>query len=123
MTDVASALARSLADAGIPVVGSERGATASHAFAIDAAAHGGGRAGALHLRRANLLASAIGLPEDAGAGIRIGVNEIVRRGVTVHDTAELADLVARALVSRRPEALAAETTAFRGRFVDVRFAR
>ncbi len=123
MIDVAAALARDLAGAGVPVVGVERGATASHAFAIDAAAHGGGRAGALHLRRANLLASAIGLPGDAGAGIRLGVNEIVRRGVTARETAELADLVARALVSRRPEALAAETTAFRSRFVDVRFAR
>jgi glycine hydroxymethyltransferase len=131
MVGVARALARHLADRGVPVVGADTahddGAelTDSHAFALDARGHGGGSAGAHHLRRANLLTSAIGLPGDGpggGGGIRIGVNEMVRRGMTTADVADLADLVVRGLVSPRPERVAGEVTAFRRRFAGVRFA-
>jgi glycine hydroxymethyltransferase len=123
MVDVARSLSERLADDGVPVVVTDRGPTESHALAVDARRHGGGRAAALHLRRANLLTSAIGLPADAAGGIRLGVNEIVRRGVEVDDVPELADLVARALMARDPGRLAAETTGFRRRFGAVRFAR
>ena len=48
---------------------------------------------------------------------------IVRRGVTVVDVPELADLIARALVTPDPERVAGATAAFRSRFGEVRFAR
>jgi glycine hydroxymethyltransferase len=63
--------------------GSERVATRSHQFAFDVSARfAGGHEAALHLRRANVLASAIGLPGRGGVGLRLGVPEMVRWGLT-----------------------------------------
>lgn len=116
MVSSAAALAESLASLDVPVHG---GGTESHAFAVDAAAWGGGHAAALGLRQANLLTCAIGLPHDLGAGLRIGTNEVVRWGMTSADMAELADLIARGLAD--PAATAADVTAMRSRFTHLHF--
>ena len=49
-------------------------------------------------------------------GLRIGTPEITRFGVTPKDVLEIADLLARALMSNDPESLAKETAALRKRF-------
>ena len=69
-----------------------------------------------HLRKVNLLTSAIGLPSDDGAGLRIGTNETVRWGMTTQHMAELGSMVARAIEHREPESMAEEVTEFRKRF-------
>ncbi|MEL6476230.1 MAG: aminotransferase class I/II-fold pyridoxal phosphate-dependent enzyme [Pseudomonadota bacterium] len=98
--------------------------TRSHQFAIEAARWGGGQAMAVHLARANLLTCGIGLPiapvPGDMNGLRLGTPEIVRRGMTSADMGGLARLIARAL-GPEPEAVAAEITAFRQPFQDVRF--
>ena len=131
MIETARALAGELAERGVLVWKAPAGATASHAFAIDVGPDGG-HATARHLRRANLLISAIGLPHDAGAGVRVGTNEAVRRGMGVDDMPEVADLMARALAVHDDEtsagddvlaAVAAEVSALRRRFTGVHFTR
>jgi glycine hydroxymethyltransferase len=124
----ARALAEALAARSLPVFASEHGATASHQFALRAAAFGGGQAAARRLRRANLLASGIGLPEAEMSGdlngLRLGTCEIVRWGMTVDDMEELAGFIARTLTGNEtPEAVAKDVTAFRRRFDRVHFVR
>ena len=76
---------------------------------------------AQHLRKAGFLASAIGLPTESGEGLRMGTPELVRRGVTPADCAQIAALIAEALATDAPETVAARTKALRGRFTGVAF--
>ena len=123
MVATAQRLANALTDRDVPVHRPPTGepATSSHAFALRAPDDDGHTA-ARRLRRANLLTSAIGLPDDANAGVRIGTNEVVRWGMAATDMPELADLLARAWhTTDAAEDLAAETTSFRRRFTQVRY--
>ncbi len=124
MQRTALALAQALDAAGMPVFAKARGFTRSHQLVIEAARFGGGQTAAKRLRRANLLACGIGLPlpEVPGDnnGLRLGVPEIVRLGMDAADMPELADLIARALTGD-PEPVAAEVTAFRGRFIGLHY--
>jgi glycine hydroxymethyltransferase len=127
MRDTARALSAALAARGVPVFRVATGFTTSHQLAVEAAAFGGGQAMARLLRRANLLASGIGLPlppvEGDMNGLRLGTNELTRRGMTTDHMPDLADLVARVLVAGAPpEAVAADVTAFRQPFTGVHFA-
>jgi glycine hydroxymethyltransferase len=128
MAETARALARHLADRGLAVFETSRGATQSHQFAILAAKHGGGQAAAKRLRAANILTCGIGLPvaEVAGDmnGLRLGTCEIVRWGMTADDMPDLAALIARGLAGNEaPEDVAADVTAFRRRFDRLHFMR
>jgi glycine hydroxymethyltransferase len=118
MVATAAALAGALDGHGIAPFATVDGPTTSHQFAVRAEVWGGGHTTAVRLRRANLLASAIGLPD--GEGLRLGTPEIVRRGMTPPEMPELAELIARALTSD-PDTVAADVTAFRGRFGGVAF--
>jgi glycine hydroxymethyltransferase len=126
MVAAAQALAHHLDAAGVPVHAPDDGpATVSHAFALDAGGRGGD-AVSRALRRTNVLASGIGLPHDAGAGVRIGTNEIVRWGMGVEHMPRLAELVARAWHAVGDDGVlhdvAADVTAFRRRFGAIRYA-
>ncbi|HMO07017.1 MAG TPA: aminotransferase class I/II-fold pyridoxal phosphate-dependent enzyme [Paracoccaceae bacterium] len=127
MVDLARALAAALAAEGLPVFAADRGATASHQFALQAAAFGGGQAASKVLRRAGFLACGIGLPgaevEGDMNGLRIGTPELVRRGVTPADAPALARLIAEGLRSNRPEDVAPRTAALRARFTGLHFLR
>jgi glycine hydroxymethyltransferase len=127
MVDLAQALAAALAAEGLPVFAAERGATASHQFALRAAGFGGGQAASKVLRRAGFLACGIGLPgaEVAGDmnGLRIGTPELVRRGVTPADAPSLARLIAEGLHADRPEDVAPRTAALRARFTGLHYVR
>ena len=127
MVSVARALATALAAQGLPVFAAGRGATTSHQFAIAAAGFGGGQAASKTLRKAGFLACGIGLPlaDVAGDlnGLRIGTPELVRRGVTEDDAPELARLIAAALRSNDPAALAPEVGALRRTFDQLHFIR
>ena len=126
MVATARALADSLVDLDIPVFRTGKGITASHQFAIEAAAFGGGQAAAKKLRHANVLACGIGLPiagvEGDMNGLRFGTPEIVRWGMTVEDMPALASLVARGLRGiESGERVAADVAAFRRRFRELHF--
>ena len=123
MADTASALAAALEQHGLPVFRTGRGPTTSHQLAVDASDWGGGHAAAQRLRIANLLASAIGLPDRTpGAGLRLGTPEIVRFGMTAGDMPELAGLIVDGLRGD-PAAVAPRASAMRRRFPTVHFVR
>ena len=123
MVSHATALARGLADHGLPLFTTAQGPTTSHQFALDAEGWGGGHAAALRLREANILTCAIGLPGRAGmAGLRFGTPEVVRWGMSEGDMTIIAGLVARAL-NGDPRKVAAETTDLRRRYDAIRFIR
>ena len=123
MVSTAAALAGELHHLGLPVFAAEQGFTQSHQFAIDAKQWGGGHEASLILRRANLLACAIGLPNQSDmAGLRIGTPEMVRWGMTPEHMPELAALIAAGL-RVAPESVAPATSAFRRRFTGLHFIR
>lgn len=119
MVDVSVQLAAALAAAGADVYEAGGRHTRSHAFALRAGERGGG-ACARHLREANLLTCAIGLPAGGDAGIRIGTNEMVRWGMGVADVDELADLIVRGL-GDDPASVAVDVAAFRKRFANLHY--
>lgn len=126
MIETAAALATGLIDRGLPVFQGARGATHSHQFAIAAHQWGGGQRAARQLRRANLLASGIGLPTEPVVGdmngLRIGTPELVRLGMKPADMDDLASLIADGLSSGADLAgLAAQVTRWRSRFTGVHF--
>jgi glycine hydroxymethyltransferase len=94
-------LALELADAGLYVLGAERGFTESHHVALDARMHGGGKAAAARLARSGLLLSEIGIPRDGAGGLRIGTQSITRQGFAEEDMAAIAAAFADVLLRDR----------------------
>jgi glycine hydroxymethyltransferase len=128
MAATAKALGEALVERQVPVFARDRGITASHQFAIEAAPYGGGQAAAKRLRAVNILSCGIGLPLPAVAGdvngLRLGTPEIVRFGMTPGDMPELAGYIAEGLNGSRPAgAVAKDVTAFRSRFRELCFMR
>lgn len=106
--DNAQELARALHERGFAVAGHDGEFTRSHHVAVDAAPLGGGAAAAMLLGEAGIYLSGIGLPwqrpDEGLRGLRIGTQEITRRGFTRTDMVDIADLAARALIKREPPA-------------------
>ena len=127
MVALSVALAAALTEQGMPVFTTERGATASHQFALEAAAVGGGQTAAKKLRRAGFLSCGIGLPRAPVPGdvngLRFGTPELARRGMQVADMDRLASLIAEALRSNAPETLAPRVAAWRLEFGGLHFIR
>lgn len=120
MAETSVALAKALADEGLPVFSTAQGHTASHQFALEAAGFGGGQAASRTFRKAGVLACGIGLPiapvQGDLNGLRFGTPEIVRWGMTAEDMPRLARLIANALCSNAPKAMAEETARWRAEF-------
>ena len=118
MAATAKALAEALDARGLPVFAKARGFTRSHQLAIVAAPWGGGQAAARRLAQGGLLACGIGLPIEALPGdvngLRLGVPEIVRLGLTPADMPLLAQWIVRALAGEG-EAVRGEVKALRAR--------
>jgi glycine hydroxymethyltransferase len=128
MAETARALAEALHARGVPVFARDRGMTASHQFAVEAGAFGGGQTAAKLLRQANILSCGIGLPiapvDGDANGLRIGTPEIVRWGKTPQDMPELAGFIADVLKgTRAAQSVAPEVTAFRRRFTKLHHMR
>jgi glycine hydroxymethyltransferase len=126
----AGALAEALAAEGVRVfhTPARGGFTASQHVAIEAWRYGGGNAASRQLARANLLMSSIGLPGPAvpgdANGIRIGTQEVTRRGCTPDDMSAIARLIARVLThGEAPERVADDTIALRAGFGPLCFVR
>jgi glycine hydroxymethyltransferase len=115
----ARTLAAALQDEGLDVAGADRGFTASHHVAVDVAALGGGRAAMDRLAAAGIYLSAIGLPwqrpDEPDRGLRLGTQELVRRGFGADRIRGIATLMADVLLRghdpRTVRAAAAELAA------------
>ncbi|WP_109473916.1 serine hydroxymethyltransferase [Ornithinimicrobium cavernae] len=126
MVELAGALAGDLHARGLEVFGHASAPTESHQFAVRAQPWGGGQQAAARLRRANLLACGIGLPdtpvEGDVNGLRLGTPELARIGMQVSDMPRLADLIERGLQpSVDPATVAPEVSAWRSEFTGVHY--
>lgn len=94
----ARALGAALSEHGIPLLGESFGFTESHHLAVDVRGLGGGPEASRLLAAAGIYSSPALLPlgDDAFAedGLRLGTQEITRRGVQGGELTEIADLIA-----------------------------
>lgn len=116
----ARALAAALAANKLPVIGTDRGFTATHTVLIaspEAAAVGD------RLEAADILATPVGLPAELGGGcLRFGVQEITRRGFTAAEAPAVARLIAAVWRGERPPAeISAEVATLVARWQEWRF--
>lgn len=96
----ARALAAALEAENLPVIGANHGYTATHTILIDSpeAPEIGKR-----LEAADILVTPVGLPDKLGGGcLRLGVQEITRRGFTPEQAPAVAKLIAAAWRGDRP---------------------
>ncbi|MDR6593793.1 serine hydroxymethyltransferase [Saccharothrix longispora] len=114
----AQALGAALSERGFDVARHGGVHTRSHHLAIDALPLGGGDAAAQLLGEAGVYLSGIGLPwqriDEGLRGLRLGTQEITRRGFTPDDQPAVADLMRRVLIDREaPERVRADAVALR----------
>ena len=118
----AQALGRALFEQGIPVEAEESGFTRSHQIAVNVASFGGGVGVASRLESQDIIVNYNMLPGDQDprnpSGLRIGVQEMTRFGLTPTEMGELAVLIAGAI---RGKAVKAAVNRLRGRFVEMRY--
>jgi len=88
---------------GMKVLGEKKGFTMSHQIAVDVSEYGGGRIVARNLEKANIIVNRNLMPyDDPGkvmnpSGLRIGFQEVTRRGFKEGDVEELCDLMLRVM--------------------------
>jgi glycine hydroxymethyltransferase len=119
------ALGAALDAAGIPVLGKDRGYSASHQVIADVAGFGGGLEVAHRLADANLITNKNLLPADnpedwdRPSGLRMGTIEVTRLGMDGADMATIAGFIAQVLVNREPpERVKPDVEDFRRPFQD-----
>ncbi len=120
----ARAFAQHLADNGLKVEGDPGdGYTKTHQVVVRVIDHEDGAVIADRLQENNIVVNYQALPDDetflTSSGIRTGVSEMTRYGMNEDDFGELAQLMARVII--RNENVAEEVTAFRQRFMHMRY--
>jgi glycine hydroxymethyltransferase len=100
-------LAEHLAAVSIPVVTTSQGPTRSHTLLIKTAELGAtAQALERRLEDAGIMTGARRLPEEhGGEGLRIGLQEVTRKGLSANHLPELASLLNRALTEENPGSL------------------
>jgi glycine hydroxymethyltransferase len=118
----AKALGQALHQRGIRLLGQELGFTESHTLIPIVDEFGESKAMADQLEACNIIAGGASVPPELGAhGLRIGVQEVTRRGMTAADVPEVADCIVGALKGDDLEAVKRQATALAGRFNGMRF--
>jgi glycine/serine hydroxymethyltransferase len=120
----ARAFAKHLADNGLKVEGDPAdGYTHTHQVVVRVIDHGDGAEIADRLQENNIVVNYQALPDDdtflTSSGIRTGVSEMTRFGMNEEDFGELAEMMARVIIKK--ENVAKEVTAFRQRFMNMRY--
>ncbi len=108
---------------GIDVVGAAHGYTQSHTVLLQTMPFGSSRELGLLLEEAGIITNPVALPDTLGReGIRLGVQEITRRGAREEDMPTVADLVADVIIRKKePEAVRSLVMEFARQFQDVTF--
>ncbi len=120
----AKAFAAALKDAGVPVEGDPRdGFTETHQVLIRVKPFGDGMAIARRLEENNILTNYQALPDDetflVSSGIRMGVQEMTRFGMTEKDFGTLAGYVADCVI--RGKAVKDKIAAWRRNFLEMKY--
>ncbi len=119
----AKALARALAERGLPLLGAHKDFTETHQVIADVRAFGRGLTVAQALERADIIVNKNLIPNDAAAdwdypsGIRMGTIEVTRFGMMESEMETIAELIARVVVrGEPPERVKSEADALRAGF-------
>jgi glycine hydroxymethyltransferase len=119
----ARALAASLDERGIPMLGRHKNFTTTHQAIADVRKHGRGLACAQALERANIIVNKNLIPSDAATdwnypgGLRIGTIEVTRYGMKEPEMAAIGEMIARVVVRREsPESVRPDAVALRAGF-------
>jgi len=113
---------------GIKVLGERKGFTMSHQLAVDVREYGGGKKVAQDLEEANIILNKNLLPyddqnnRDDPSGLRIGFQDITRRGFKESDVKHLCDLILSIVKGKRkPHEVKEEVTAFKKQFDKIEY--
>ena len=118
----AKALGQALAERGVPILGADHGFTESHTLILIVDKYGEGGAIANHLEACHIIAGAAGLSPDVGkSGVRMGVQEVTRWGMTPADAPDIAECIVDALSGGRPEELKPKVAKVASRFDTIQF--
>ena len=120
----AKALGGALAERGVPILGADLGFTESHTLILIVDKYGEGGALANHLEACHIIAGAAGLPPEVGtSGLRMGVQEVTRWGMTPADASvwDIAECIVAALSGESPEALKPQVAEVARRFGTIQF--
>ena len=118
----AKALGKALHQRGIRLLGQELGFTESHTLIPIVDEFGESKAMADRLEACNIIAGGASVPPELGShGLRIGVQEVTRRGMTGADVPEVADCIVDALKGDEQETVRQRVAALAGRFNGMRF--
>ena len=118
----AKALGRALKDLGLPLVGEDLGFTESHTLQPVVDAYGESKAMADRLETCHIVAGGSNPPTELGKfGLRIGVQEVTRRGMTEADAPEVAECVVDSLKGDDREGVKKRVIDLAGRFHQMRF--
>ena len=127
----AKTLAQALYERGIKVLYEHRGFTESHTIIADVSEYMNGFEAEKLLERAHIILNRNLIPKDyrlktdyrTPSGIRIGVQEVTRLGMGKNEMVEIAELIKKVLVDRRPpEEVADEVVELRKDFQHVKYA-
>ncbi|MDE0013594.1 MAG: hypothetical protein OXU36_20800 [Candidatus Poribacteria bacterium] len=118
----AKALGQALAERGVPILGADLGFTESHTLILIVDKYGDGGALATHLEACHIIAGAAGLSPDVGkSGLRMGVQEVTRWGMTPADAPDIAECIVDALSGGNPEELKPKVAKVAQRFDAIQF--
>jgi glycine hydroxymethyltransferase len=118
----AKALGRALHERGVRLVGAELGFTESHTLLPIVDEFGEGQKLAERLEKYNIIIGPAKVPAELGTdGLRIGVQEVTRHGMTEADAPDIADCIVDALKGREPTDVKQRVTSLVQRFNQVRF--
>jgi glycine hydroxymethyltransferase len=124
----AQAAGQYLYEHGIHVLCSKKGFTQSHQLAVDVSDLGGGKKIAQELEEANIIVNKNLLPyddqnqRDNPSGLRIGFQDITRRGFRENDTKYLCDLMLQVMrAKRKPEEVRKDVIELKKEFSSVKY--
>lgn len=118
----AKALGQALMDRGVPILGAKLGFTESHTLIPIVDAYGEGEELAEQLESCNIIAGAASLsPEVGKSGLRLGVQEVTRMGMTSKDVPDIADCIVSALSGEAPHKVKPKVAQLARRFDTVQF--
>ena len=119
----ARALGRALVDEGVPVIEADDRPTDSHTILVKVAEFGTGAEIALRLEAAGIITTHATLPDEHGReGLRLGTQEVTRRGADEATMPQIARLIADIVLGRHdPAGVAAEVSALAGGLGPVRY--
>jgi len=118
----AKALGNALCERGIRLVGDELGFTESHTLLPIVDEFGESQTLAERLESCNIITGPAKIPEELGMqGLRIGVQEVTRRGMTEADAPEIADCIVHVLKGHELNNVKQKVNTLVQRFDQIRF--